>query len=486
MAAQDDLFQLIQSLTPSEKRYFKVNANKGGDSKSNYVQLFEAMDGLTEYDEGAFKQKHAKKPFVKYLSAEKKQLREQIMKQMRLFHASRTIDTAINELMQDELFYLDKGLFDHREKALLKAKELAYKYERFHLLKNIIHREIGHFIEFEQKELVNPVMELINEMNAVSILEETLTDLTAKNRELFSLLRSGADVQQPAVRNRAVSLLNEVERYRSRIGGQFRLGVMFYRAIANYHALFRERNEALEAAKHEYHLYQQHPHMMEQDARNYKIMLANLISRAQTAKNNEWYLRALTELKSVPVNSFDEEGEVFQNVHFQEHLYYMNAGDFEKAEALVPIIEKGLETYAGKINKARVLAFQFNIMVMYFIMHRFKECLQWMELLLSDNSEIKQEQKFVSSLLQPIVHFELGHEELVENYTRSAYRLFSKKERLHHFERLVIKYLKGMPLTADQKEFHQKLSEFRDGMKELMDSPGFKTPFGMEEIWLWL
>ena len=119
-------------------------------------------------------------------------------------------------------------------------------------------------------------------------------------------------------------------------------------------------------------------------------------------------------------------------------------------------------------------------------MHRFKECLQWMELLLSDNSEIKQEQKFVSSLLQPIVHFELGHEELVENYTRSAYRLLSKKERLHDFERLVIKYLKGMPLTADQKEFHQKLSEFRDGMKELTNRPRFTYPLGMEEIQLWV
>ena len=81
MPAQDELFQLIKSLTPSEKRYFKVNASKNGDSKSNYLQLFEAMDAQKDlYDEQHLKAKHSNKSFVKYLSAEKKHLREQIMK----------------------------------------------------------------------------------------------------------------------------------------------------------------------------------------------------------------------------------------------------------------------------------------------------------------------------------------------------------------------------------------------------------------------
>lgn len=486
MAVQDELFQLIKSLSPSEKRYFKVNASKGGDAKSNYLQLFEAMDAQgDEYDEQKLKEKHAKKPYVKYLSAEKKQLREQIMKQMRLFHSNRTVDNRINELLQDEVFYLDKGLFDHREKALLKAKELAAKYERYHLLQNIIHRQIGHFIEFEKKELVNPVLELINEVRAVSILDDTLSELTTLNREIFSLQRSGADIQNPSVRNRAIGLLNDVERYRSRIGNQLRISVKFYRAIANYHALFKERQEALEAAKQEYDVYQQHPHMMQEDARNYKIALANLISRAMSAKNNEWYLKALTELKMVPVNSFDEEGEVFQNIYFQEHLYYINAGEFDKAEALVPIIKNGLETYASKINKARVLAFRFNIMVMYFVMHRFKESLEWMNLLLFDNSEIKQNQKYLCFLLQPIVHFELKHFDIVDNMTRSAYRKLQDKNRLHPFEKATLKYLKKMPFSDSTDEFISKTKDYLEDIATIQTKNEFQLALGMEELTLW-
>jgi hypothetical protein len=197
-------------------------------------------------------------------------------------------------------------------------------------------------------------------------------------------------------------------------------------------------------------------------------------------------LKALSEMKIAPVNSFDEEGEVFQNVYFQEHLYYINVGEFEKAVALVPIIENGLQTYNGKINKARVLAFQLNIMVMYFIMHRFKDCLQWMDLLLSDNSEIKQEQKYVCALLQPLVHFELGHEELVDNYSRAAYRLILNKNRLHDFERSVLKYLKTIPLSANDNAFTEKLINFNNQLQSLSNQQDFKAPLGMEEMLLWV
>lgn len=485
MAAQDELFQLIQSLTPSEKRYFKVNVSKGGDSKSNYLQLFEAMDGLTEYDEAALKQKHAKKPFVKYLSAEKKQLREQIMKHMRNFHSNRSVDTRINELLQDELFYMDKGLFDQREKAILKAKEIATKHERYHLLKEILHRQIAHTTEFEKKQIINPVLELINELKALSILEDTLTDLTSKNRELFSLLRSGSDIENPSVKNRANGLINDVERYRSRIGDSFRLNSIFSRAHGNYNDLFKNRQEALNATIAEYNYYQQDPSKKEDGTRNYKICLANLTSRALSAKNYEWYLRALNEMKTVPVNSFDEEGEVFQNVYFHEHLYYINAGEFEKAEALIPIIEEGLKTYDVKINKARLLAFQYNIMVMYFLMHRFKDALKWMESLMTDNSEIKQNQKIAVQLLIPIVHLELGHIDLVENHTRSAYRSLLKKDRLYDYERLLVNYLKTMPFNTSPQTFKEKLSEFQKELQQLIDSPNSKYMLGIEEFNLW-
>lgn len=482
MKGQDELFQLIRSLTSSEKRYFKVN----GDAKSNYMQLFEAIDAQKEtYDEEKLKKKHAKKPFVKYLSAEKKQLREHIMKYMRAYRADATIDNKINELLQDEAFLRDKGLNDQREKVILKAKELATKYERFHLLGAILAKQLAYIVEFEKKKLTEPVINLINEQKQLALIQETELELQTKNRELFSMHRSGSDVQDPTINSRVVMLMSEIERYRFRIGDSFTLGTKFYRGLSNYHQIQRDWPSSFEQTKLEYELYQAKPHFKEEDPYNYKICLANLMSRASAAKEHDWFIKALNEMKNLPTNSFNEEGEVFQNIYFQEHLYYINAGEFEKAEALIPEIEAGLIKYEAKINQARKLAFQFNIMVMYFIMHEFKKALKWCDILMADSSEIKQDQKFVAVLLLPIIHFELGHEELVENYTRSAYRQLQSKKRLHEFEKLIVKYLKSMPLSSDQTEFKEKLSEFHTKLDALIKNPELKISLGMEEVSLW-
>lgn len=484
MKASDELFRLIRTLTPSEKRYFKTNAKRENPT-SNYLQLFDAIDAQTQYDEDKLKQKHAGKKFVKYLSAEKNYLHEQIMKQMRAFHADRTIDNKINELLQDAFFYRDNGLIELREKCLLRAKDLATKYERYYLLKEILVLQTGFVIEFEKKNLTQPVLDLLTEQKQLALLQETEFELQSKNRELFSMLRMGTDMQDPLNRSKADILNAEVERYRPRIHDSFSLATLFHRASSNYHNVMGEREKSFESMVQEYECYQRYEHFKAEDRMNYKICLANLMARSVSSGEYEWFERALNEMKTIPVTSFNEEGEVFQNVYFQEHLYYINQGRFEEAEALVPTIIDGLEKYSNKVNVARRIAFQYNIMVMYFIMHRFKDALKWTDILLSDNSEIKQGQRFMVMLLLPIIHFELGHSDLVESFTRSAYRFLQKKNRMHDFERLVIKYLKEMPLSTDQAEFKEKLTWFNDELLELSTAHHVGTTLGMHELLLW-
>jgi len=197
-------------------------------------------------------------------------------------------------------------------------------------------------------------------------------------------------------------------------------------------------------------------------------------------------MKLLDELKSLPANSFNAEGEVFQNVYFLEHLRYLGRGECDKAASLIPDIEDGLKKYGAKINTARRLSFEYNIMIMYFIMHRFKEAQTWAEKILEDKSEIKQDVTTVTRVLYPIIHFELGHQELVENLTRSAYRYLLKLKRLHGFERLMIKYLEKIPLSADSEEFSEKLLELSADLVELRENQKEKITFGFEEVELWV
>ena len=80
----DTLFQLIRSLEKSEKRNFKLFVKRntpGGDLK--FIQLFDALDGMKEYDEAALLKKN-KSIRKQQLSNIKAHLYKQILASLRI------------------------------------------------------------------------------------------------------------------------------------------------------------------------------------------------------------------------------------------------------------------------------------------------------------------------------------------------------------------------------------------------------------------
>jgi tetratricopeptide (TPR) repeat protein len=211
-----------------------------------------------------------------------------------------------------------------------------------------------------------------------------------------------------------------------------------------------------------------------------------VISRSQASGKNKEFLKFIEELKSLPISSYNEEGEVFQNVYFQEHIYYLNTGEFEKAKSLVPAIKSGLNKYGDKVNKARLLSFRYNIMVMYFLMNDFKESLHWANQIIDDRNNIKEDVLTVTRILLPVIYFELDYSDLLESSTRSSYRYLQSKNRLHDFEKVILKYLKTMPFTADKTELTTNLNRLRADIDEIISKPNQKLMLGMDEIMIWL
>ena len=56
MTVKDDLFQLIRSLSKTEKRYFKIEAGRHSTTnKNNHLRLFDVINEMDEYDEEKIK-----------------------------------------------------------------------------------------------------------------------------------------------------------------------------------------------------------------------------------------------------------------------------------------------------------------------------------------------------------------------------------------------------------------------------------------------
>ena len=140
MKPSTELFQLIKSLTKSEKRYFKLSSTLQSGEK-NYIKLFEAIENQFIYDEEAIKFLFKKETFIKHLPSEKNHLYNLILKSLRNFYTDNSADAILQELLRNiELLY-NKALYKECIKNINKAKSIAYNYEKYYFLLDIINWE---------------------------------------------------------------------------------------------------------------------------------------------------------------------------------------------------------------------------------------------------------------------------------------------------------------------------------------------------------
>ena len=134
----DTLFQLIKSLEKSEKRNFKLYANRntsGEELKS--VQLFDALDKMDDYDE-ALLLKRNETIRKQQLSNLKGHLYKQILSSLRVINDETNIDIQLNEQMDYARILYNKGLYLQSLKVLDRMKDLAKANNQFTYLQQAL------------------------------------------------------------------------------------------------------------------------------------------------------------------------------------------------------------------------------------------------------------------------------------------------------------------------------------------------------------
>src|SRR5687768_2586199 len=110
MKPSAELFELIKSMTKSEKRFFKmVSSLQAGDK--NYLKIFDAVDEQTEYDEDAIKAMFGDEKFIKHFPSEKNHLYKLLLKSLRQFHADDSISGILRQEIKNIEILFKKALY---------------------------------------------------------------------------------------------------------------------------------------------------------------------------------------------------------------------------------------------------------------------------------------------------------------------------------------------------------------------------------------
>ncbi len=189
MEKQNVLYEIIKSLTPSEKASFKKYGFKRGlKTNEMYFDLFDTIDRLKVYDEKVLKKNIKHKKLLTNFSASKSYLQESLLE----FLASNAKNNSLIELytlLQKAYILTQKGLLFHALQYLEKAESFCLKYDiRDHLLLEIYVSQIAILRQFakfskireEKEKLAENLSNILNIRNQLTSLRNKIFYLRGK------------------------------------------------------------------------------------------------------------------------------------------------------------------------------------------------------------------------------------------------------------------------------------------------------------------
>lgn len=484
MKTHDDLFELIKSLSRSEKRYFKVYASQHVvGEQNNYMKLFVVMDGLKAYSSEKLKKALKDPKLVRNLSYEKNYLYKMILKSLRAYRSQKRVDHRLAEGLQDAAFMAEKGLYAQARKLLKKITRLAEKHQKFYILLQIYDQERSVLKKSQLRGMQQKLEETNAKWKATEAKLRRHQQLAELYDEVFALMRRSNKL----FKTEKIARMTEI--YEKLVGeglpDTFWATQFYHWVLGAFHQLEGNIQEVYNIHRKIISEWESHQEIRNENPQPFKKALSNYLSTCQMVADFSEFIPILDRIESIPCASFDEEAEQFQNVALFRLIHLINQPRITAGPELIAQIESGLDKYSAKINQARKLSLLVNVALLYFLAGDYKQSLPWLNRIIHDEpSEHRVDIQNVAHILFLLVHFELGNHDLLEYQLRVVRRKIRKERELSEFEKRLFWFLGQYGGLTDQAAREDAFAQLKRGLEEAKDPKGLRL--GEREVLYWV
>lgn len=462
----DILFQLIRSMEKSEKRNFKLYIQRNSTNKElKIIQLFDAIDKLSDYDEGALLKKlnSIEKP---QLSNLKTHLYKQILASLRIIKSSDGIELMLNEQLDYARILYNKGLYHQALKILEKVKELSIDSHQLSFLSQALSFEkkieslyITRSIQNRAETLTSESLHLHQqriEITAFSNLALQMYSWYVKNGHARNI------EEETEVKNFFFSLLPKD--FDKKNGFYERL--YMYQAFCWYAYIRQDFLMYYRYTQKWVDLFGEYQNMVAVETMHFIKGMHNLMNALFDVRHYEKLSQTLLVFEAHFESRVIQQ---HQNTTIQAFIYLTNArlnkhiisGDFKRAQSYLPEIENKLTEYKLYIDVHRVLVINYKIAMIYFGSADYNTCIDYLHKIIHHPVDLREDLQCYARLLHLIAHYELGNYDIIDYLTKSVYRFMAKMKRYSIIEEEMIKFLR--------KSFHTDKKELKMQFKTLLE-----------------
>ncbi|MCB9188649.1 MAG: hypothetical protein H6599_05130 [Flavobacteriales bacterium] len=471
MKPSNELFDLIKSLSKSEKRFFKLTSSLQSGDK-NYLKIFDFIDKQEEYDEEELKDFYKGEKFISHLPSEKNHLYKLILKSLRGFHSDNSVSAILKEEIKNVELLYKKSLYKECRKFLVRAKKLAEENEKFYYWFELISWEKLLIEEdYEQGNFTYDLDKLIQEELDVIAKLRNLAEYQMIYSRINYIFRRGGFVTKPE----DISAVDEIANHHLIKGKNTALSsraasICYYiQGLCN--ATKRDYDTALEKFNRTKFILDHNPKIKTSLAKRYVRTLHNLILANISLRNYDKAEQLIRELETLHqtkgFGTYDVKVKIFTCVYNSKIMVSYRKGSFQSTLKIVDEMVEGLNHYGDKLPKEQVLLFSYHIAYVYFGSGLYREALKWVNTILNDNEQkLRQDIYSYSRIFNLILHYELGNYDLLEYLMKSTTRKIKKSSHSEEVELSIIRLLKKVirqGAKARLESFHE-FSEELEGL----------------------
>jgi len=488
----DALFHLVHSLSPSEKRYFRLYASRmGGGEDKKFIRLFDRIAAQKVYDEDALLRKERTLRPAQ-LPNMKAHLYGSILKTLRLGNSSNMVDISIADLLDYARILYNKCLYKDCLRLIDKAKRAAEGYNRTMIMLELLElekRAIRKTIAEKNEDRVNDVVERtqaaarrianINTFSNLAIRLNTFYVRTGFIRDKNDLQRVNEFFRRslPAYEEKKLS---------------FNEKIYLYDCFVGYCFFVQDFRKGYEYAKKWEQLFEARPEMIKNELEHY-IRMLNALLVAQNKLNlyeefsvTHRQLVALKRRKDLELTQ-NINLTLFKAIYIHEINRHFLMGEFRSGTRIVSRLENELDKFIPLLDHNSVLIFYYKIACLYFGADQYKTALHWLNRIINTKDvELREDLHAFARILALISHYELGNDQLVEYHLKSLYRFLLKKGQISAYYRLIMGFLKQLSKNTTGKRLIRLFTGLKRDMQALRKKRFEKRAFYYFDITTWL
>ncbi len=471
----DKLLQLYKGLDKHEKRHFSLISKKTTSKKEpNFIRLYKIIDDIKG------DKKELAKTHELQSSRKNKELYDKLLESLVIFHTQKD---PINKFINQIPHLYEKGQIAEIKKRMPKIKNSALDKQDYEALLTLCNWSLKAERAQPNNKTESTILALQKERQAYLHQIYVKTNLSDIQTELNFILKEDVYIRNPKNKLRYDELIQHQvlqsppeENHIDNCKTYHYIKSIEYKLSGNLDLSYEHATQLIKLIEENDDIDIEH--------QKYKKALCNFLIICETGERLDEIPEILQKLKNLKKTAHFES--IDNTYYFFGLRYYISKHNFEEATNLVKQIEENWEALCKVVKPKRVLAYQFNILSLFFLNGENNEAYRWLALLINSYNKMDHKSKnivYAARILEmPILYDQEAKH--IENQISSTKKSLKAQDHLGDFESLVLKHFtlleKCPPYTKQKKEILKQLFK---ALKELENS---NTPIpALDELLLW-